>query len=45
MERIIGLLISGIGARVMGASAAIYIASYAVIAFCDAIERVRAALP
>lgn len=45
MQRIIGMLISGFACRVIAAGLAVYIASYAVIALCDAMERVRAVLP
>ena len=41
----LGRIAFGFAARIIAASIALYVASYAAIAFCDAIERVSAALP
>lgn len=44
-ERTRGALFTGFAARVIAGGLALWTASYGVIALCDALERVRAALP
>ena len=41
----LGRIAFGFAARIIAASIAIYIASYAAIALCDAMERVSQVLP